>query len=191
MARPLRPLLPGGIYHVYARGNRRQDVFVDAVGRFRFLDLVEEIVAWLGWRLHAYCLLSNHYHLVVQTPGADLSTGMHRLNGLFAQRFNREHGLDGHLFQGRFSSVVVTNESQFLTACRYLALNPVLAGVVSDPADWRWSSYAATVGLAPCPPFLTVGLILGSFGRDESTARERYREFVLAGLERPQARVAV
>jgi REP element-mobilizing transposase RayT len=190
MARPPRLQVPGGIYHVFARGNRGQQLYVDAVDRFRFLGLLEEVVVWLGWMLHAYCLLSNHYHLVVQTPKADLSRGMHRLNGLSAQRFNRTHDVGGHLFQGRFGSVLVESEAQFLAVCRYVALNPVLAGLCSDPADWRWSSYAATVGLAPRPPFLTIGLVLGHFGRAEDEAREAYRRFVVGGLADSTGRVA-
>lgn len=175
---------------MFARGNRGQEIYSDAVDRFRFLDLLEEVVGRLDWLLHAYCLLSNHYHLVVQTPKGDLSAGMQRLNSLSAQRFNRTHDLGGHLFQGRFGSVLVESDEQFLAACRYVALNPVLAGICTDPADWRWSSYAATVGLAPRPPFLTVGLILGHFGRDDETARNAYREFVLRGLAESTAQAA-
>jgi putative transposase len=190
MPRPLRPGVPNGIFHVYARGNRGQDIFLDSIDRFRFFGVLEEVVAWLSWRIHAYCLLSNHYHLVVQTPNADLSTGMHRLNSLVAQCFNRRHDADGHLFQGRFGSVLVESERQFLAVCRYVVLNPVLAGLASDPAHWRWSSYAATAGLAPRPPLLTVGLVLGSFSSDQDTARQAYRDFVLGGLDKPTVRLA-
>jgi putative transposase len=175
---------------VFARGNRGQHVYVDAVDRFRFLGLLEEVVAWREWSLHAYCLLTNHYHLVVQTPKADLSRGMHRLNALHAQRFNRAHDVGGHLFQGRFGSVLVETEAQFVAVCRYVALNPVLAGLCADPADWRWSSYAATIGLAPRPPFLTTGLVLGHFSRDADAACEAYRRFVVGGLPDSTRRMA-
>jgi putative transposase len=187
VARGPRLLVPGGIYHVFSRGNRRQDVYLDAIDRFRFLDRLEEVVAWFGWLVHAYCLMPNHFHLLLETPEPNLSAGMHRLNFLSAQSFNRRHDVDGHLFQGRFHSPLVTSDEHLVELSRYVALNPVRAGLVRDPVDWRWSSYRATAGLVSRPPFLTLDLVLGYFASDPEAASRAYREYVLAGLRAVRA----
>jgi putative transposase len=121
--------------------------------------------------------MPNHYHLVVETPNADLSIGMHRLNGGYARTFNRRYALDGHLFERRFHSVAVESDWHLLELSRYLALNPVRGGVCRRPADWPWSSYRALAELAPAPPFLAVDKVLGYFGR-EGRARGAFRAFV-------------
>ena len=182
MPRRPRVLVPGGLYHVFSRGNRRQQIHMDAIDRLWFLDRLEEVVVAFGWLLHAYCLMPNHYHLVLETPQPNLSAGMHRLNFLTAQSFNRRHDVDGHLFQGRFHSPLVTGEPHLVELSRYVVLNPVRAGLVRHPADWRWSSYRATVGLVARPPFLTLDTILGFFARDANSARAAYEAFVLAEL---------
>src|SRR5438874_2291483 len=143
MARPRRLQVAGGFFHVTARGNRRQPVFTDDVDVERFLAILAEVAARYGWRVHAYCLMTNHYHLLVETPEANLSAGFHRLNFLYAQWFNRRHGLDGHLFQGRFHSVLIERQEHLIELARYIVLNPVRAGLCGHPGEWRWSSYRA------------------------------------------------
>jgi REP element-mobilizing transposase RayT len=171
---------------VFSRGNRRQEIHLDAIDRCWFLERLEEVVVGFGWLLHAYCLMPNHYHLVLETPEPNLSAGMHRLNFLTAQSFNRRHDVDGHLFQGRFHSPLVETEPHLIELSRYVVLNPVRAGLVGHPADWRWSSYRATAGLCPSPPFLTVDTVLGYFARDRAIASKAYEEFVVAALPAAQ-----
>jgi putative transposase len=166
-------------------------VYLDAIDRFRFLHRLEEVVAGFGWLVHAYCLMPNHFHLVIQTPEPNLSAGMHRLNFLTAQSFNRRHDVDGHLFQGRFKSPLVESETHMIELSRYVVLNPVRAGLVRHPADWRWSSYRAAVGLSPRPPFLTLDLVLGYFAGDVAIASKAYGDFVLAAVpSQPAVRLA-
>jgi putative transposase len=182
MARRPRLLVPGGLYHVYSRGNRRQEIHLDAIDRSWFLERLEEVIALFEWRLHAYCLLPNHYHLMVETPKPNLSAGMHRLNFLTAQSFNRRHEVDGHLFQGRFHSPLVKDTPQAFELARYIVLNPVRAGLVKHPAAWRWSSYRAAVRIVPRPQFLTLDLVPGAFRPDPQSAEQAYERFVLERL---------
>jgi REP element-mobilizing transposase RayT len=130
---------------------------------------------------HSICLMGNHYHLLVETPEANISCAMQRLNGQYSQAFNRRHDRVGHLFQGRFKATLVQKESHLLEVSRYIVLNPVRAGIVRSPADWRWSSYRATAGLAPCPRFLTTNWLLRVFHVDRREAQRRYRSFVADG----------
>ncbi len=181
MARPLRLEFPGAVYHVTGRGNARTAVFVDDADRRQFLDELSDVVERQAWVCHAYCLMTDHYHLLVETLQGGLSRGMQYLNGVYTQRFNRRHGRVGHLFQGRFKAILVEKESHLLEVARYVVLNPVRAGMVSDPGDWPWSSYLATAGLAPVPPFLTVDWIRARFGDDPEKAVRGYRRFVDAG----------
>jgi len=140
MTRPLRVDLAGALYHVTSRGDRREDIFHDASDREDWLSLLEQVCERFNWRCHAYCQMTNHYHVVVETPDANLSHGMRHLNGVYTQRFNRRHGLVGHLFQGRFKGILVERETHLLELARYVVLNPVRAGMVADAAEWRWSS---------------------------------------------------
>lgn len=178
MARPLRIEFPGALYHVTSRGNARQTIFSDDVDRAAFLRTLEAVSARHGWRCHAYCLMDNHYHLVVETRQATLSAGMRDLNGVVAQTYNRRHGRSGHLFQGRFHAVLVEKEGHLLELARYVVLNPCRAGLCGRPEKWRWSSYRATAGLEPCPPFVTTDWLLSQFGSPADVARSRYRSFV-------------
>ena len=130
MARPLRLEFPGAIYHVTARGNARNEIFIDDEDRRLFLDCLGEVVARFGWRCHAYCLMDNHYHLLIETPEGNLSRGMRQLNGVYTQRFNRRHGRVGHVFQGRFKAIVVDRDGYLLELCRYVVLNSMRAGVI-------------------------------------------------------------
>jgi REP element-mobilizing transposase RayT len=177
MARPLRVQVAGGFFHVTARGNRRQPIFMDNVDVERFIAILAEVAARYGWRLHAYCLMTNHYHLLVETPEANLSAGFHRLNFLYAQWFNRRRGLDGHLFQGRFHSVLIERQEHLVELARYIVLNPVRAGLCRHPGEWRWSSYRAVAGRARPAPFLTVAWLLDQFGETTASARAAYRQF--------------
>ena len=188
MPRPPRLLVPGGLYHVFSRGNRRQEIHLDSIDRCWFLERLEGIVGEYGWLLHAYCLMPNHYHLLVGTPEPNLSVGMHRLNFMTAQSFNRRHEVDGHLFQGRFRSPLVEDESHLVVLSRYVVLNPVRASLVEHPADWRWSSYRAAVGLCPRPPFLTLETVPGCFDSDGTRAAKAYEKFVTAALPRATPR---
>ncbi len=188
MARPLRIEFSGAVYHVTSRGNDRRTIFRDDEDRRRFLEVLGRTVVRWGWVVHAYCLMGNHYHLVIETPEPNLSRGMRQLNGEYTQAFNRRHVRVGHLFQGRFKALVVEKESHLLELCRYVVLNPVRArGMrVGSPEDWPWSSYRATAGRGSAPAWLTVSWILSRFGKDGAKAREGYRRLVAAGMgQRP------
>lgn len=181
MARPLRIEFAGAIYHVTSRGNARAAIFVDDPDREMLLQTLGEVVRRFNWRCHAYCLMDNHYHLLVETVDGNLSAGMRQLNGMFTQRFNRRHGRGGHIFQGRFKAILVDRDSYLLELCRYVALNPVRAKAVKRPGDYRWSSYRATAGAIGAPPFLTCDWTLSQFAKTRAVAQRRYREFVKAG----------
>lgn len=161
-----------------ARGNRRRALFLRGLDFDRFLSMLDELARRRRWIGNSYCLLPNHYHLVVETPAADLSRGMQWLNGRYAQAFNRIHGFDGHLFQGRFTSLLVESDRHLLELGRYLALNPVRAGLSGRPEDWTWSSYRAHVGLEAPRRFLAPDGMLSLFGRSRERARERFADFV-------------
>ena len=185
MARPLRLEFPGAVYHVTARGNARAATFADDDDRRCFLGLLAGVVERFGWLCHAYCLMGDHYHLLIETPKANLSRGMRQLNGVYTQRFNRRHGRVGHLFQGRFKAILVEKDSHLLELCRYVVLNPVRAKITRRADAHPWSSYAATAGSQTAPGFLTIDWVLAQFGRQRSRAQLRYREFVAEGAESP------
>ncbi len=182
MARPLRIEFAGALYHVTARGDRQEPIYEDEEDRARFLGILGEVVARWGWRCYAYCLMDNHYHLVVETPEGNLSKGMRQLNGVYTQTYNRRHRQVGHLFQGRYKAILVDAEAYLLELARYVVLNPVRAGVVSEAGEWVWSSFNATVRRAGTPGWLAVDGLLGHFAEKGSLARRRYRRFVSEGI---------
>ena len=181
MARPLRIEYPGALYHVTARGNAREDIFWDEGDRETFLEVYAQVSRRVNWMCHAYCLMANHYHLVIETPEGNLSKGMRQLNGVYTQHANRTHGRTGHVFQGRFTAILVEREAYLLELCRYVVLNPVRAGMVRSAREWPWSSYRATAGQAASAAWLTTAWVLGHFGRTRKGAEAAYREFVSAG----------
>jgi putative transposase len=185
MARPLRICVPGACYHLIARGNARGLVFVDDADRRRFADLLASVVERFGWVVYAYCLMGNHYHLVLETPRANLSAGMRQLNGCYAQQFNRRYARCGHVFQARFRSILVETDSYLLTVCRYVVLNPVRARLCPRPDGWLWSSYRGTAGIETSETFLAVDSLLARFARGREQAAARYRAFVAEGLGEP------
>ena len=184
MARPLRLEFPGALYHVTARGNERHSIFLGNLDddRAAFLDVLTRSCERFNWICHAYCLMTNHYHLLVETPDANLSKGMRQLNGVYTQRVNRTHGRVGHLFQGRFKAILVERDSYLLELARYVVLNPVRAGMVKTPEEWPWSSYRAMVGDVPVPPFLTTDWQLRAFADSRKDAVAGYRRFVAEGI---------
>jgi REP element-mobilizing transposase RayT len=183
MPRPKRLQIAGGIYHVGTRGNRRGPIFLDDGDRERFLALLAEIVERLGWRCHAYCLMQNHYHLLVETPAGDIAAGMQQLNGNYARWFNAKYNYTGHLFERRYWDELVTEQRHLLWLVRYIALNPVRAGLCRRPAAWKWSSYRALVQLVRRPAFLSTWL-LEQFAEDDDAARSRVRAFLRANAPR-------
>lgn len=185
MARPLRIEYDGAFYHVTSRGNERKAIFRDETDRELFLAIPGQVVERFHWLCHAYCLMGNHYHLVIETPDANLSRGMRQLNGVYTQTFNRRHHRVGHLFQGRFKGILVEKDSQFLEVCRYVVLNPAAAGMTTQADESAWSSFQATAGEAVPQKWLTVDEILGQFGKRRRHAQRKYRQFIGEGIGRP------
>lgn len=182
MARPLRIEYPGAIYHVTSRGNARLAIYEDDQDRFSFLKALESTVERYHWLCHAYCLMDNHYHLLIETPDGNLSQGMRQLNGTYTQRFNWRHGRVGHIFQGRFKAILVDRESYLSELCRYVVLNPVRTGTVALPDQYSWSSYRATAGKEKAPAFLTRDWLLAQFGEVRHISQRKYQKFVLEGI---------
>ncbi len=185
MARPLRLEFSGALYHLTARGNAQQPIFLDDTDRQQFLRLLGREIQQQHWRCYVYCLMGNHYHLVVETPEPNLSRGLRRLHGTYTQWFNRRHQRVGHVLQGRFKSLLVEKDSYLLELCRYVVLNPVRAGMVQEADDWEWSSYRAIAGRQQAPDWLDVQSVLAFFDASVRTAQAAYRRFVAEGVNRP------
>lgn len=182
MSRPLRIEFPGAVYHVTARGNARNNIFLDDEDRENFLSLLASIVKRYNWLCHAYCLMDNHYHLMIEIIDGNLSMGMRQLNGIYTQKYNRRHQRTGHILQGRFKAPLVEKESYLLELCRYVVLNPVRASLVQAPEEWMWSSYKATAGFDQVPDYLTTDWILSLFNDKQKRAHVLYRMFVKEGI---------
>ncbi len=181
MARPLRLEHAGATWHIHNRGVEQRDVFRCDEDRLAFLALLAEAVRRFRWVIHQYCLMTNHFHIIIETPEPTLSRGMKWFAGCYVQRFNRRHKRVGPLFQGRFSAHLVEKEAYLLELMRYIALNPVRAGMVERAEEYRWSSHRATAGLEPMPAWIRSEWTLAKFGPDEATQRQKYVEFVNAG----------
>ncbi len=185
MARPLRIELAGGLYHVTSRGDRREDIYGGDEDRRAWLELFGNVCARFNWRCHAYCQMSNHYHLVIETPEGNLSQGMRQLNGVYTQYVNRTHSKMGHVFQGRYKAILVEKDSYLLELARYVVLNPVRAGMVKNAGGWPWSSYRAMTGAAASPPWLQMDWLLGQFSARRNRAIAKYIDFTRAGVGLP------
>ncbi|MBU0530988.1 MAG: transposase [Candidatus Uhrbacteria bacterium] len=182
MSRPLRIQYPGALYHVTMRGNRKKVIFFEDSDRDLFLNILATVNKTHNWICHAYCLMDNHYHLLVETPDGNLSAGMRDLNGIYTQAHNKKHGIVGRLFQGRFKSFVIEKELYLLEVARYIVLNPVRAHIVKDPKDYKWSSHRSTAYQKQDSKCLTTDWILRFFSKQKNEAQSEYRGFVLAGI---------
>jgi len=166
---------------VFARGVRRLPIFGDDEDRLYFLNLFGVVTDRVGWPVLGYCLMTNHFHLLFETPEPNLSEGMHRQLGAYAQWFNGRYRVEGHVFERRFGSILARDDAHLLQMARYVVLNPVRAKICSHPVDYRWSSYRATIGLGRPPRFLSRERLLDFF-RGPGEQEENYERFVLEGL---------
>ena len=182
MSRPQRIEFAGACYHVMARGNARERIYLDDEDRQRFLDGLSRVCDRFGWILWAYCLMDNHYHLLVETEQPTLSRGMREVNGGYSQCFNRRHGRVGHVLQGRYKAILVDKEAYLTELQRYIVLNPVRAGLSGSAGDWRWSSYAAVMGQAEPLLGLAADRLLALFGTERTAARTAFARFVAEGV---------
>ena len=185
MARPLRLEFAGALYHVTSRGDRQDDIYECDEDRLAFLSILADVCKTYNWVCHAYCLMDNHYHLLIETPDANLSKGMRQLNGVYTQTFNRSHKRVGHVFQGRYKAIHVERESYLLELARYIVLNPVRARMVHEAQDWPWSSYRMTISQAPSEPWVNTEWLLASFAKRKKIAIRKYKEFVADGKNQP------
>ena len=181
MARPLRLEFAGALYHVTSRGNHREAIYEQDGDRERFLTIMANVCEQYNWLCYAYCLMDNHYHLLVETPEANLAKGMRQLNGVYTQAFNRTHQRVGHVFQGRYKAILVDKESYLLELSRYIVLNPVRAKMVRSAIEWPWSSYRETIGQKVKAKWLNDDWLLAGFGQKKSEAIDAYKQFVAEG----------
>ena len=184
MSRPLRLEFPGALYHVTSRGNGRKNIYLEESDFELFLDVLNSVCTQFNWVIHAYCLMNNHYHLLIETSDANLSKGMRQLNGVFTQSINRKHHRVGHLFQGRYKSILVDKDAYLLELCRYIVLNPVRAKMVDTPDDWLWSSWHCMVGKQASPSWLATDVLLNNFDKKRTVAIAEYVLFVGKGINR-------
>jgi len=182
MARPIRIEYAGALYHVISRGDRREDIVVDDEDRLIWLEVFSQVCYRFNWRCHAWCLMDNHYHIVIETIEGNLSQGMRQLNGVFTQKTNRRHGRVGHVFQGRFKAILVQKDAYLLELSRYVVLNPIRAGMVTDLLDWEWSSYLAMMGGVSRSDWLETDWILNHFGGSKESAVINYENFIREGI---------
>ncbi|MCZ6828010.1 MAG: transposase [Gammaproteobacteria bacterium] len=185
MARPLRIEFAGALYHVTSRGNGRQNIYLNDADRERWLSVFAEVCHRFNWVCYSYCLMGNHYHLFIETPEGNLSQGMRHLNGVYTQDFNRFHRRVGHLYQGRYTAILVQKEAYLLELTRYIVLNPVRARMVRTAQEWPWSSYQATIGLAPVEDCLNTAWVLSAFNAKKSRAIRQFIDFVSRGKGQP------
>jgi len=185
MSRPLRIEYAGALYHITSRGDRREAIYCDDVDRQKWLEILAQVCSRFNWRSHAWCQMDNHYHLIIETAEANLSQGMRQLNGVYTQYYNRRHNLSGHVYQGRFKSILVDKSTYLLELSRYVVLNPLRATMINNIQDWQWSSYLAMIGEQAPPEWLEVDWLLSQFGNKRQLAIGHYKDFVRAGIGLP------
>ena len=183
MTRPLRIEHPGAYYHVMNRGLSHGKVFVQDRDREQFFTLVGELSRLWGLKVHAYCLMDTHYHLLLQTPKGELSRAMRHLDGIYTLKFNRFHGRDGPLFRGRYKAILIDAEEYFLAVARYIHHNPVDAGMVRDISQYKWSSHRGYLDKKRCPDWLDTEALLARFGTGSRGVKE-YESFMHSRVER-------
>ncbi len=182
MSRPLRIEYPGAVYHVTSRGNEKKPIFKNDHDREIFLNTLQRVNRRYHWICHAYCLMTNHYELLIETPNGNLAIGMRQLNGVYTQLFNKFHGRSGHLFEGRYKAILIQKDSHhLLEVCRYAVLNPIRAKLTDKPEGYVWSSYLATAGKAKPHPCLTTDWVLSQFGSKRGNAEKKYRKYIFCG----------
>jgi putative transposase len=182
MARKPRIHIPGGLYHIILRGNGGQDIFLSDADRYRFLLLLQEGTCRFGYRVHAFCLMTNHLHLLLQAGDIPLSRGLQNLSFRYTRWVNGREKRTGHLFQGRYKAVLVDGDSYLLELVRYIHLNPLRAGMVQSPDEYPWTSHPAYLGMDDLP-WLTTDTLLGQFGRQAGKARQGYARFIQDGFD--------
>ncbi|MBW2075783.1 MAG: hypothetical protein DRP65_06435 [Planctomycetota bacterium] len=180
MARPLRITFIGAFYHITSRGNERKAIFKNKRDREKFFEYLESATERYDALIHAYCLMDNHYHLLMETPSGNLPQIMRHINGAYTTYFNIKRKRSGHLFQGRYKAILVEIDEYAKELSRYIHLNPVRAGMVDRPEAYQWSSYPFYIGKGKPPEWLHRTFILGYFGEKESIAQKRYQGFVNA-----------
>lgn len=185
VARRPRVQFPGATYHVTARGAAGRAIFAEDRDRATFLKLLGQVVSRHAWCCRAYCLMTTHYHVLLGTPHGDLAAGMRFLNGAYARRFNKRHGGSGAVFEARYHSELIETDAHLLEVCRYLALNPVRAGLAARADDWAWGSFAAHAGGTGSLPFIAEAALLELFAPAPAEARKRLRAFVEDGIASP------
>lgn len=183
MARPLRLEFEGAYYHITSRGDQRGKIFFDVRDRERFLEILKRTKERYGYLLHAYALMDNHYHLFIETPKANLSQIMQNINTSYTVYVNKRHKRYGHLFQGRFKGIIVDKDTYLMVLTRYIHLNPVRAGIVKRPEDYRWTSYMEYIGAGKEKELLVdITGTLSCFSKTKGTAMKAYREFINDGI---------
>lgn len=194
MTRPLRVEYPGAVYHIINRGNAGENLYRSSKDRKKFLLYLEKAIERFSIKVHAYCLMGNHFHILMETPYANLSKSVQWINVSYAGYFNRKYNRNGHLFQGRFKSILIDADNYLKQLSRYIHLNPVRAGLVDRPADYDWSSYNFFVGKKIAPEWLETHWLLSQFGRKQKEAIENYKNFVEKvdpkRLENPEKKLA-
>lgn len=178
MGRPLRIEYPGALYHIISRGNERRSIFLDNADRFKFLAILKDYHERYNVLIHSFVLMDNHYHLILETPKANLVEVMHGINGVYTGYFNRRHVRCGHLFQGRYKGILVDKDAYLVELSRYVHLNPVRAEIVEKPEYYTWSSYTTYIGKEKEHPWIEYSWVLGQFDKDKEIARKKYRKYI-------------
>ncbi len=178
MTRPLRIEFPGAFYHVTSRGNERKDIFKSLQDREKFLFYLESATKRYGAAIHVYCLMDNHYHIFIETPLGNLSKIIQHINGAYTNYYNKKHERSGHLFQGRYKAILVEADEHAKELSKYIHLNPVHAGIVNTPEEYKWSSFRYYISKGKAHKWLKRDLILNTFNGKQETAMRMYEEFV-------------